>query len=298
MKYTNVTEIEIQRNNVTPAQFLSYVRRSVDKKGAHLLRSYLDLAYFAAGDDLNFDVRHGIDDERHELDGVREVSVSKPYRMQTFIAGPSGKYNEICEFEFWDEKTGYGYYYLYNADVEPEEEEQEDAEAAEAAPQSPEERAQAIGLQIIDEARQAIEERKERSAWGRGLKVYASELLDGLEDGISGGYIDAGDLRARPMVEKAMLDGADDWSAYSLGGSALCYDGDIAERLCSPSELKKTRNGERRPNSRENWLDVQARALYQAARRVKIAIADAAKHHAAELEALQQEPETDEKEAA
>ena len=159
-------------------------------------------------------------------------------------------------------------------------------------------KSQAIGLQIIDEARQAIEERKERSAWGRGLKVYASELIDGLEGGISGGYLDAHDLRVRAMVEKAMLDGADDWSAYSLGGSALCYDGDIAERLCSPSELKKTRNGERRPNSREDWLDVQARALYQAARRVKIAIADAAKHHAAELEALQQEPDTGEKEAA
>lgn len=111
--------------------------------------------------------------------------------------------------------------------------------------------AQAIGLHIINEARQAIEERKERSAWGRGLKVYAIELLDGLEEGISGGYIDADDLQARKIVEKALLNGADDWASYSWGGSALIYDGDIAERLCSPSELKKTRNGERRPNSRE-----------------------------------------------
>ena len=46
------------------------------------------------------------------------------------------------------------------------------------------------------------------------------------------------------------------------------YGGDIAERLCTPSELKKTRHGERRPNSREEWLDTQARALHQAARRV------------------------------
>lgn len=159
-------------------------------------------------------------------------------------------------------------------------------------------KAQAIGLNIINEARQAIEERKERSAWGRGLKVYASELLDGLEEGIAGGYIDADDLQAPKIVGKALLNGADDWASYSWGGSALIYDGDIAERLCSPSELKKTRNGERRPNSREEWLDVQARALYQAARRVRIAIADAAKQHAAELEALQQEPETGEKEAA
>lgn len=40
---------------------------------------------------------------------------------------------------------------------------------------------------------------------------------------------------------------------------------DIAELLCSPSELKRKKYGERRPNSREEWLDVQARALAQAA---------------------------------
>lgn len=48
-------------------------------------------------------------------------------------------------------------------------------------------------------------------------------------------------------------------------------------RLCTPSELRRTHNGERRPNSREEWLDTQARALYQAARRVKRHIAAAAK---------------------
>ena len=65
-----------------------------------------------------------------------------------------------------------------------------------------------------------------------------------------------------------MLNGAQNWSEYSWGGSALICNGDIAERLCTPSELKKTRNGERRPNSREEWLDTQARALYKACNRV------------------------------
>lgn len=46
----------------------------------------------------------------------------------------------------------------------------------------------------------------------------------------------------------------------------LIYDGDIAERLCTPSEYKRKRGGDFQPNSRETWLDVQARALYQAAR--------------------------------
>ena len=68
-----------------------------------------------------------------------------------------------------------------------------------------------------------------------------------------------------------MLNGAVDWSAYSWGGSSLVYNQDIAERLCSPSGLKRVtnKNGLRDyPNSREHWLDVQARALYQAANRV------------------------------
>lgn len=39
---------------------------------------------------------------------------------------------------------------------------------------------------------------------------------------------------------------------------------DIAKLLCTPSELKKTDYGRKLPNSTEDWLDVQARALYQA----------------------------------
>lgn len=33
-------------------------------------------------------------------------------------------------------------------------------------------------------------------------------------------------------------------------------------------ENRKDRNGERRPNSQEEWLDTQARALFQAANRI------------------------------
>ena len=51
--------------------------------------------------------------------------------------------------------------------------------------------------------------------------------------------------------------------------NTIIYDEDIAKRVCTPSELKKTRNGERRPNSSEEWLDTQARALYQAASLVR-----------------------------
>lgn len=98
-----------------------------------------------------------------------------------------------------------------------------------------------------------------KSAWQKGVEMYAEELLESF-------YWDH-DKNEKP-TEKDLLNGAENWEQYSWGGSSLIYDRDIAERLCSPSELKKTRNGERRPNAREEWLDTQARALFQAARLV------------------------------
>lgn len=118
----------------------------------------------------------------------------------------------------------------------------------------------------IEEARKELETRKTRSAWERGVTAYALDLLDSLEEALDYYKEEPAD---RATLEKYLLNGATDWNQYSWGGSALIYDGDIAERVCTPSELKKTRNGERRPNSREEWLDTQARALYQAARRIK-----------------------------
>lgn len=128
-----------------------------------------------------------------------------------------------------------------------------------------------MNTNIIETIKKEIEARTERSAWSKGVTVYALELVEGLEEAIDGGYFDPSDIAAPKVLEKALLNGASSWDEYSWGGCSLIYDGDIAERLCCPSELKKTRNGERRPNSREEWLDVQARALYQACRRVKSA---------------------------
>jgi hypothetical protein len=117
----------------------------------------------------------------------------------------------------------------------------------------------------INELKQAIANEKPRSAWGRGVKEYAEELSEELEEAIQGGYFAEDKLTDRAALKAQLLNGADSWSQYSYGGCALIYDGDIAERLCSPSEYKRSREGERRPNSREEWLDVQARALTQAA---------------------------------
>ena len=100
-----------------------------------------------------------------------------------------------------------------------------------------------------------IENSKARSAWARGVRAYALELLEDKEGEIPE---NAHDLRS------FLLNGAQTWKDYSWGGSSLIYDGDICERLSNPTEKKITRNGERKPNKREEWLDCQARALFQA----------------------------------
>ena len=117
----------------------------------------------------------------------------------------------------------------------------------------------------IAEAKKRLSERRDRSAWDKGVTLYAFDLLDNLNDAITDNNHDP---ESRTEAREWMLNGARDWEQFSYGGSALVYDADIAERLCTPSELKKTRNGERRPNAQENWLDCQARALFQASTRV------------------------------
>lgn len=113
--------------------------------------------------------------------------------------------------------------------------------------------------------KETLETRKDRSAWNKGVTIYALELLEE--------YAERAAYEGRQAANTAefkewLKNGASDWDQYSWGGSSLIYNSDIAERLCCPSELKKTRNGERRPNSREEWLDTQARALRQAASRL------------------------------
>lgn len=115
-------------------------------------------------------------------------------------------------------------------------------------------------MKTIGEIRKAIESSKVRGAWANGVKVYALELIADMPENE--------EFFGSPADKKALLNGAENWDQYSNGGCALVYDGDIAERLCSPSELKKVRGGDRNPNSRESWIDVQTRALTQAASKI------------------------------
>lgn len=123
----------------------------------------------------------------------------------------------------------------------------------------------------FDAIREELTKARQRSAWDRGVYAFACDLVDDME--WSAEYYD------RPanakQLEKIMLNGADNWTHYAWNGCGLCYNYQIAQALCTPSELKKKRNGALQPNSREEWLDVYARAMYQAAQKVKTAYASA-----------------------
>ena len=112
-------------------------------------------------------------------------------------------------------------------------------------------------MKSLIEIKAIISRNPGRSAWTRGVNEYAHELLDNLPANSLGELVD--------VTLDALLNGAQNWQQYSEGGCSLIYNCDIAERLCSPSELARCKHGERNPNSREDWLQCQARALHQAA---------------------------------
>ena len=112
-----------------------------------------------------------------------------------------------------------------------------------------------------NELRKLVEEFPNTSAWKRGVKEYTDELLDNLEE--------MAQLNKRlPKDEKELkewlLNGAMNCEIYSYAYCSLKYDSQIAERLCTPSELKKKEGGRLAPNRREGWLDVQTKALIDA----------------------------------
>ena len=99
-------------------------------------------------------------------------------------------------------------------------------------------------MKNLESIRNVIQHRKARSAWDKGVKLYALELLDNIDDP------DA--LTNERLLYRALLNGAANWKQYSEGGCALYCNQDIAVRLCTPSELRRTNGGRWKPNRREN----------------------------------------------
>ena len=111
---------------------------------------------------------------------------------------------------------------------------------------------------------------KTRSAWSKGVKAYALELLGQFEEWSK--YSGQNGEELPTLDERTALNGASDWKAWAYGGCGLCYDAYIAERLCTPSELRKLGGGARVPAGAVTWCDVEARAAWQAWRMIAKAV--------------------------
>ena len=96
-------------------------------------------------------------------------------------------------------------------------------------------------MKTITEITAIIEATNPRSAWNKGVKAYALEILADMPRNVE--YV------TMAAMQRDALNGARDWRQYSEGGCSLVYNEDIAIRLCTLSELKKTRCGERRLNA-------------------------------------------------
>lgn len=109
-----------------------------------------------------------------------------------------------------------------------------------------------------------IENQKAQSAWNKAIKEDARTIVETFVEGRDENELNSfvSDPNKR---EKLLLNGAVDWKQYSEGGNHLFSNYDIANHYCAPSEFKRTKEGSRNPNGDETWLDVQSRALYQAA---------------------------------
>jgi hypothetical protein len=135
--------IEIERNNVTVAEFLAYIKRRSAQKGVNIdidrdrfsdPRQNIYRSYHVKDGIKHCTVMHKCKDERTgfmlpddcretEYDGsdapaAAETSREFPYDWQTYILGfDGGMYNEICEFTFNNKNRGYGYFFLANKDA-------------------------------------------------------------------------------------------------------------------------------------------------------------------------------------
>ena len=130
---------------------------------------------------------------------------------------------------------------------------------------------------VIETIKEELKKYRDVSAWDKGVSVYAEEIMETVEEKVEEVGHEPGGLKE---LTDFMLNGAkavrhehyeylrDDWNNASYGGFFLVYNYDIARRLCTPSEFKRFKQGDLNPNRRENWFDVQGKALYQAGDRI------------------------------
>lgn len=114
--------------------------------------------------------------------------------------------------------------------------------------------------EFIEQLTINLNSRSGRSAWDNGVNAYMFDFLAHVEESFQ---FDNNII----VNEKLLLNGADNWQHYSESGCGLCYENRICARLCPPSVQKAKKGGNLNPNKYETWYDVEARALYQAAKK-------------------------------
>lgn len=126
---------------------------------------------------------------------------------------------------------------------------------------------------ILAAATKSINQIKSRSTWNKAVKIDALDFIEKLQEANEYSPIDPAVLCDRKKIETILLNGAENWEQYSWGGCALIYDDDIRAYYLTPSEQKKYKGN---IIAGCHVLDMQARALYQAANIVCRCISEAA----------------------
>lgn len=98
-----------------------------------------------------------------------------------------------------------------------------------------------------------------RSAWDKGVKQWALDLLDGMDD--------KAEFSSLTSLLLEALSGSLDWKEYCYDDKGIISDYSIVEAFCTPTEKQRyiSRLGAlRAPNADETWMDVQVKAATQA----------------------------------
>jgi hypothetical protein len=180
VNFIKLHEVEIQRQNVTPRQFWSYCKREIERRtgGALHLSDWLD--NFGDWETPTCESKwHKDEHESWGEDARTEVIRYEPFGCQWYL---QGSYNFIMEFDFYDEKTGFGYLYMCDMEEVPTEPE----EPTETEPEQPEtETAEADETETEPETATTNEEKIEMNANYNYLEETKAAVLDFVAENVN-----------------------------------------------------------------------------------------------------------------
>ena len=120
--------VEISRTNITPRQFFTYCRKEIERRtnGTASLYDWIETfdEWEQPATESNCNTKH----PEYGADAFHEICKIKSFDYHLFV---EKTYNFIMEFDFWDDKTGFGYLFLVEWDDEPKQPEQEPETAEE-----------------------------------------------------------------------------------------------------------------------------------------------------------------------